>query len=350
MKFKIGNLTISKENVTIIAEAGVNHNNRIDYAEELIKEAKLAGAHIIKFQTYKADKLVSKLAPRFWNWKGEVKKKGSQHDSYSRLDKFEFKDYKRLKELCDQYKIEFMSTPFDLESVDMLFDLGMKAFKIASCDITNFQLIEHIAKKKLPILLSTGASNLQEIIEAVKVIKNNNNNKICIMHCTLSYPTKSSDANLGALIEIKKKFPDVILGLSDHTLGTLVAPASILYGVNVIEKHFTINKKLKKSADHWLSVNPKELKELVINSKNILAAKGIEKKIKLKCETKTHMYARRSIFASKQIIKGEKLTIKNIICKRPGIFTSANKIKKILGKRLKKTLEEDKPILLKDLI
>jgi hypothetical protein len=118
----------------------------MDYAEDLIKKAKLSGAHIIKFQTYKAEKLVSKSAQRFWDWKGEVKKKGGQYDSYSRLDKFGFKEYKKLKKLCDKYKIEFMSTPFDIDSVDMLCDLGIAAFKIASCDITNYLLIEHIAK------------------------------------------------------------------------------------------------------------------------------------------------------------------------------------------------------------
>lgn len=350
MNFKINNLTVSKDNITIIAEAGVNHNNRMDYAEDLIKKAKLSGAHIIKFQTYKAEKLVSKSAQRFWDWKGEVKKRGGQYDSYSRLDKFGFKEYKKLKKLCDKYKIEFMSTPFDIDSVDMLCDLGIAAFKIASCDITNYLLIEHIAKKKLPIFLSTGASSMNEIVNAVKIIKKNGCNKICIMHCTLCYPTKFEDANLGAIIDIKKKFPDVILGLSDHTLGTLVAPASVLYGVTVIEKHFTINKKLKKSADHWLSADPNELKNLVENSKNIFLSKGVEKKIKLKCEHKTNRLARRSIFSSKNIKLGEKLTKDNVICKRPGIHTSADKIYQLLGKKVKKNIEEDRPISLKDLI
>lgn len=349
MKFKINNLKVSKEKIVVIAEAGVNHNNRMDYADLLIKEAKSAGADIIKFQTYKADKLVSKTAPRFWKWKGEIKKSGSQHDSYSRLDKFGYKEYKKLKSLCDKYKIEFMSTPFDLESVDMLYEIGMRAYKIASCDITNFALIEHIAKKNTPVFLSTGASNINEIVDAVKIIKKTGNNKICIMHCTLCYPTRFEDANLGAIYEIKKRFPNEILGLSDHTLGTLAAPASVLYGVTVIEKHFTINKKLKKSADHWLSVNPKELKELIENSQNILVSKGIEKKIKLKCEDNTHKFARRSIFTAKKINAGDILTKNNIICKRPGIYTSANKIYKFLGKKLKKNIDSDKPIFLKDL-
>lgn len=350
MSFKINNLNVDKKNIIIIAEAGVNHNGRMDYAEALIKEAKLAGAQIIKFQTYKAEKLVSKTAERFWDWNGEVKKKGTQFDSYARLDKFGYKEYKKLKKLCDKYKIEFMSTPFDIDSVDMLCDLGIAAFKIASCDITNYLLIEHIAKKKLPIFLSTGASSMKEIVNAVKIIKKNGCNKICIMHCTLCYPTKFLDANLGAIIDIKKKFPDVILGLSDHTLGTLVAPASVLYGVTVIEKHFTINKRLKKSADHWLSADPNELKDLVENSKNIFLSKGVEKKIKLKCENKTHKLARRSIFSSKNIKSGEKITKDNVICKRPGIYTSTDKIYQLLGKKAKKNIEEDMPISLKDLI
>jgi sialic acid synthase SpsE len=347
MSFKINNLKIDKNNVIVIAEAGVNHNGRMDYAESLIKEAKKAGAQIIKFQTYKAEKLVSKTAERFWEWSGEVKKKGSQFDSYARLDKFGYKEYKQLKKLCDKYKIEFMSTPFDIDSVDMLCELGVSAFKIASCDITNYLLIEYIAKKNLPIFLSTGASNMQEILNAVNLIKKNGNTKICIMHCTLCYPTKFEDANLEAIIDIKKKFPNYILGLSDHTLGTLVAPASILYGVTVIEKHFTINKKLKKSADHWLSVNPSELKTLVENSKNILLTKGIGKKTKLKCENKTYQLARRSIYALKNIKSGEKLTKKNVTCKRPGIYVPASKIYEFLGKKVNRDIEEDTPILLK---
>ena len=149
MEFKIGNVKFSNKSVVIIAEAGVNHNNSLIIAEKLIKSAKKAGADIIKFQTYKAEKLVARNAPRFWHWTGEIKKKGTQFDSYKRLDKFGYFEHKILKKLCDKYNIEFMSTPFDNVSADMLEEIGVKGFKVASCDITNYLLLKHLAKKKI---------------------------------------------------------------------------------------------------------------------------------------------------------------------------------------------------------
>ena len=169
--FKIGKVKFNKKKTVLIAEAGVNHNGNIKFAKKLIDEAKKSNCDIIKFQTYKADKLTTKSAPRFWNWSGEIKKKGTQFDSYSNLDSFNKNHYKILINYFKKKNIEFLSTPFDKESVDMLVSIGMKGFKIASCDITNFELIKCIAKTKLPILLSTGASNINEIKDAVKVIK-----------------------------------------------------------------------------------------------------------------------------------------------------------------------------------
>ena len=303
MNLSIGRVRISKKKVVIIAEAGVNHNGSMRLAEKLIKEAKQNGADIIKFQTYKAHKLVVKKSPRFWSWKGEKKAKGTQYDSYSILDSFNEKEYQKLFALCKKYKIEFMSTPFDTDSVKMLVRIGVKGFKIASCDINNYELLESVAKTKLPILLSTGASELKEISDAINFLKKNGNSKICIMHCTLCYPTKYKDANLSALIELNKKFPNYILGLSDHTIGTIASSASILLGTRVIEKHFTINKKLKKSADHWLSIDPKELKKLREDSDNLIKCTGITKKKVLKCEIKTRLLARRSIVVKKIFLK-----------------------------------------------
>ena len=348
MKFKIGRVKFNENKVVIIAEAGVNHNNSLKIAEKLIKAAKNAGADIIKFQTYKAEKLVSKKAPRFWNWSGEVKEKGTQFDSYKRLDKFGFKEYKKLKKLCEKYDIEFMSTPFDNESADMLQKIGVKGFKVASCDITNYLLLKHLSKKKLPLLLSTGASNINDIKNALKVIKKNGNPPVCIMHCTLCYPTEPKDVNMFALKDISKHFPKNLLGLSDHTLGNLFAPSSVLLGVRAIEKHFTINKKLKKSADHWLSVDEKELEELVDNSKNILNSIGIEKKIKLKCENKTYKFARRSILANKNIKKGQIIKETDLICKRPGTGLPASQVFNIIGKKAKKIILKDEFLKLND--
>ncbi len=346
--FKIGRVEFDSSRCVIIAEAGVNHNGNMRMAEKLIVSAKKAGADIIKFQTYKADKLVIRKSPRFWSWDGEKVKNGTQHDSYSKLDSFEKEDYQKLKLLCDKYKIEFMSTPFDEESVDMLYDLGMKGFKVASCDITNFPLLKKIALKKLPILLSTGASNLQEVKDAVKYIEGFGNKKICIMHCTLCYPTKVQDANLGALKDLKENFK-YLLGLSDHTLGTLVPSASVLYGVRAIEKHFTYDKSLKKSADHAISLNEKELKKLRLETDELLSSIGKNKKIVLNCETKTRKFARRSIVIKDDLKKGHILKTNDLVAKRPGTGISPTKIKNILGKRIKRNLLKDTIITYNDI-
>tara|TARA_Y100000816_G_scaffold292019_1_gene285442 strand:+ start:6744 stop:7793 length:1050 start_codon:yes stop_codon:yes gene_type:complete len=343
MNLKIGKVNINQNSCTIIAEAGVNHNCSLLMAEKLIKEAKKGGADIIKFQTYKAEKLVTKKSPRFWKWDKEIKKRGSQYDSYSRLDKFGVEQYYKLVQMCKKYKIEFMSTPFDNEAVDMLYNLGMKGFKIASCDITNFPFLEVVAKRKMPILLSTGASNISEINDAVNIIKRFNN-RISIMHCTLCYPTKPKDANLRALIDIKKNFKNNILGLSDHTLGVNIASSSILYGVRVIEKHFTYNKKLLKSADHPISIDTKELKLLRKNVDELINAVGFEEKKVLQCENLTRKLARRSLVSSRIIRKGEKLNLLNITSKRPGTGISPKKFKMIVGKRAKRDIKEDKII------
>ena len=342
MSFKIGKVLFDKGRTVIIAEAGVNHNGSIHLAYKLIKAAKRAGADIIKFQTYKADLLTTKKAPRFWTWEGEAKKKGSQHDSYSRLDGFKKEDFIKIIKKCKKEKIEFMSTPFDVNSAKMLKSIGMRGFKIASCDITNFPLLSYAAKTKLPILLSTGASNVKEIENAVKIIKKNGNNKILIMHCTLCYPTKFKDVNLNAILHLRKKFKNHMIGLSDHTLGNLIPAAASAIGIEAIEKHFTINKKLKKSADHWLSVNEKELASIVDNSKNILLSKskGDFKKV-LNCEIKTRKFARRSVVSNK-IIKKNQIIKKDDLClKRPGTGIHPVKLNSLIGKKAKINIQAD---------
>ena len=333
MSKNIYNKILNNEPI-IIAEAGVNHNGYKSIGKKLIDAAKRAGADCIKFQTYKSNKLTTKIAKRFWSWDGEKKKRGTQHDSYSTLDSFEYKDYKYLANYCKQKKIEFQSTPFDLESVKLLERLKVRTYKIASCDITNHQLIKEVAKTKKPIFLSTGAANISEINEAVKII-NKYHKKIVIMHCTLCYPTKVSDANLKSISFIKKKFPNYSIGLSDHTLETLTPSLAIALGAMVIEKHFTINKKLKK-ADHWLSVNEKELSKITKEVKFAKQALGKMQKITLKCELLAKKNARRSLVANKKINKNEKFSLTNLTCKRPGNGISANRYFEYLGKKSKK--------------
>jgi sialic acid synthase SpsE len=348
--FEINGIKVGGQRTVVIAEAGVNHLGRMDYAEELIKSAARSGADIIKFQTYKADKLSTRKAPRFWSWEGESDQNGSQHDSYSKLDSFEKENYEKLIEICDNNNITFMSTPFDEESADMLVDIGMKAFKIASCDLTNLPFLRHIAKKKLPVLISTGASTIKEIQAAVDVITKENNHNIVIMHCTLCYPTDPKDSNLSALNDIKVNFNDYILGFSDHTLGTIVPAASVLYGVKVIEKHYTFDKTLPHSADHWLSLDEEELTTLVNQVRELEVSIGNGKKELLECEIPAYKYARRSIVADRVINPGTIITSDMLTSKRPGTGLSPVYFDKVVGSTAKNKLIKDQLIKFDDLI
>jgi sialic acid synthase SpsE len=341
MDFYIDNLLVGAEHTVVIAEAGVNHLGRMDYAEELIKTAARSGADIVKFQTYKADSLSTKDAPRFWSWDGEEKEDGSQHDSYSKLDSFEREQYVELIEICNKYGVVFMSTPFDRDSVDMLVDIGMKGFKIASCDLTNLPFLSYIAKKQLPMLISTGAADIDEIKKAVQVIENEGNNQICIMHCTLCYPTKVEDSNLSALLDIRKHFPGYMLGLSDHTLGTLIPATSILYDSKVIEKHYTFDKTLPDSADHWLSLNEEELTIMVSQIRELEKAKGSGHKVTLECELPAHKYARRSVVVNKDIYKGDIITEAMVAEKRPGTGLAPEFRSRIVGSIANRDMKKD---------
>ena len=345
MEFKVGRVKFSNSNCVIIAEAGVNHLGDLKLAENLISSAAKAGADIIKFQTYKAKDLTTKDAPRFWKWDGEIKKEGTQYDSYSILDQFGKNEHISLKLLCEKYDIEFMSTPFSIEAAEMLIDIGMEAFKVASCDITNLPFLKKLAEFNKPIFLSTGASNIKEIKKAVEAIKTiNPKNYLCIMHCILCYPTEYKDANLMMINDIKNNFPDVLIGLSDHTIGIQSCLASIPLGSRVIEKHYTIDKTLPKSADHWLSIDTNELSLLKKYSKNILDSLGQSKKEKITCEDSTHKYARRSIVSITEIKKGDYFSIQNLSCKRPGTGLQPAILEKILGKKAKKDIDTDKII------
>jgi len=351
MKFSIGNVAFDGKKTVVIAEAGVNHLGDINKAKKLVEAAKHGGADIIKFQTYKADKLTTRNAPRFWSWEGERIQNGSQYDSYSILDKFGRVQYEELIRICQDYKIEFLSTPFDREAAEMLVDLGMRGFKVASCDITNLPFLEYLAKFNLPILLSTGASSIEEIRIAVDNIEARSNAPVGIMQCTLCYPTAPEDANLRAILDIAKNFPNNMLGFSDHTLGTTIASASILYGVRFIEKHFTYDKSLPDSADHWLSLDEQELRNLV-DELRILekALSGNGLKEKLDCEDKTHKYARRSIVASKPILCGEMFSFDNVNCKRPGTGVPPALMDRFLGHQASRDIKEDELLSFDDIL
>lgn len=332
-KIYIGKRAVGTDEPTyVIAEAGVNHNGSLVRAKELIRKAAESGADAIKFQTYKADKLVTKTAPRFWDWKGEKKKGGTQHDSYSLLDKFPLKHYPELIKTCKKYDIEFLSTPFDEESAAALVKFGMKAIKVSSSDVTNLPFLKNLAKYKIPMLVSVGASTVGEIEEAVQAIESVGNRKIVIMQCTLVYPTPFEHANLRVISTLATMFPEYPIGLSDHTLGTHIPPAAVALGARMVEKHYTVDKTLKMSADHWLSVDPRELKEMVQAIRHVEAALGTSKKYVIPAEKHTYLYDKRSLVAACDIPKGTVITKEMLTHKRPGTGIRPKYVDVIIGR------------------
>lgn len=339
---------IKEGNPFSIAEAGVNHLGSLKLAERLIAGAKESGATAIKFQSYKAKNLCVKDAPRFWDWEGEVDKEGSQYDSYSLLDSFGEKEHLELKKICDKYDIEFMSTPFDNEATDYLDRIGTRIYKIASCDITNFPLLEHVASKKKIVMLSTGAASLDEIKEAVSLVSQYTD-KIVVMHCNLKYPTDDDQINLKMIEDIKKEFGNkYVLGLSDHTMNMLTPAFAYMLGATVFERHFTIDKTLDKSADHWLSADVQEMSIIIKNVNLAYKMLGVGKKICTASEMRARKYARRSVVAIKNIKAGETFTEKNLGCKRPGTGISPKMFNKILGLTAKRDIRDDSLLTYED--
>ena len=287
-KIKLGKKIISKEKPPyIIAEIGVNHEGSLTMAKKLIYLAKKGGADAAKFQTYKAHLITSKFAKSYWDTKKEKTK--SQFELFKKYDLFERKHYKELSNYCKKIKIEFISTPFDIQAVDMLDDL-VKFFKISSSDITNFPLLKKVASKKKPIILSTGASTLKEIKKALNFLKKNNCKQIVLLHCILNYPTIDSEANLNMITSLEKNFSNHIIGYSDHTLPSKDMKnitTAYLLGARVIEKHFTINKKLIGN-DHYHSMDFKDLKNLNYEIKKLRNIIGNKEKNFLKSEYYPH--------------------------------------------------------------
>ena len=332
----------------IIAEIGVNHGCDIDLAKKQIFLAKKGGANAVKFQTYKAEKITSKFSNAYWDKKEEKTK--SQYELFKKYDLFNEREYIELSKYAKKIGIDFSSTPFDLECIDFLKKI-VKFFKISSSDITNHQLIEKVAKTKLPIVISTGASKIEEIKEAIRIIKKNNSNKIVIMHCTLSYPTRDRDANLGAILDMRKNFKRDFIGFSDHTKADKsfrVLTTAYSLGSRVIEKHFTHNKKLKGN-DHYHSIDTNDLKLMRYEFKKIIEIFGKKKKFVLKTEIKSRLFARRSLVINKDTIKVTKIFTSDISIKRPGTGIEPKFLKKINGMKLKKNKKADQVLFWKDL-
>ena len=329
--------------VLIIAEAGVNHNGSIKLAKKLIDAAAKAKADIVKFQTFKAENLVTKNAKKAKYQKQKNLKTESQFEMLKKLE-IKLEDHKELISYCRKKKILFLSSPFDLESINLLSKLGLKIFKVPSGEITNFSFLRDIGKLKKKVILSTGMANIKEIEDALKVLIKFGTKKkdITILHANTAYPTPMKDANLKAMLTIRKKFKTLV-GYSDHTIGIEASIAAVAMGATCIEKHFTLDRKMK-GPDHKASLEPNELKLMIGAIRNIELALGSGLKVPTKSELQNMKVVRKSLFALKDISKGEIFTEQNLIAKRPGYGLSPFKLKKFLGKKSFKNYKKDQII------
>ncbi len=339
---QVGKHTIGHDDPTfVVAEAACNHMCDMDIAKKMIERAIDAGADAIKFQTYKAEKLVTKDAMAFWG-----DEKMSQIEYYKKLDRFGREEYETLfKFAIDQGIIPF-SSPFDLESAKMLVDIGMKVFKIASCDINNIRNLEIIASFGLPVMLSTGASSIDEIDRAIEVVFGQNNYQLMLLACTLSYPTQNKDANLLRIQTLKKRYPGMIIGLSDHTRpdDSMIIPSlGVALGAKIIEKHYTLDCSMTGSG-HFFAVDPENLKKMVNNIRLAESVMGNGRLGVATSEQKAWESARRSIVANTDISKGTVINGEHLGFKRPGSGISASKFSEIVGKIAISDIKEDQMI------
>ena len=331
--------------VLIIAEAGVNHNGTLQKALELIDAAAVAGADYVKFQTFKADKIVNRTAQ-----KADYQKKNMQGESdtqYEMLKKLEMGDewYAVLINRCNEKGIHFLSTGFDVDSIDFLNDLEIPFYKIPSGELTNKPYLQHIARKGKDIIVSTGMANLQEVKDALKVIEAEGitRNRITVLHCNTEYPTPMEDVNLLAMNQMAREL-GVKVGYSDHTLGIEVPIAAVALGACVIEKHFTLDRTLS-GPDHAASLEPEELKAMVAAIRNIekaIGGSGIKEPSE--SEKKNIAIGRKSIMANQLINKGDFFTKENLTIKRPGTGLSPMLWDTVLGQIAKKDFNNDELI------
>ncbi|WP_297438406.1 N-acetylneuraminate synthase [uncultured Clostridium sp.] len=324
--------------VFIIAEAGVNHNGSIDNAIKLIDEASRCGVDAIKFQTFKAEKLVCKNAQKA---EYQINNSEIEENQFEMLKKLELDmdTHKILIEHCSQKNIMFLSTPFDLDSIDELESLGMTIFKISSGEITNYPYLKKVASLRKPIIISTGISTLGEIEEALDILYENNAEDITVLHCNTEYPTLMEDVNLRAMKTIESAFK-VKVGYSDHTNGIEISIAAVALGASIIEKHFTLDKNMI-GPDHKSSLNPVELEQMVKSIRNIELALGDGVKKPSKSELKNKDVVRKSIVADRSIKKGDIILESDITVKRPANGISPMRWNEVIGSIATKNYEKD---------
>jgi sialic acid synthase SpsE len=326
----------------VIAEAGVNHNCDVQLGYKLIETAGAAGADAIKFQSYTASKIATRAAPRYWVEPSDPK--GTQWDTFDKLDKLSERDFKSLLGHARHVGLTAFSTPFDDEAVDFLASLDVPAFKIASADLTCHGLIERAARAGRPMLLSTGTSTLAEVEEALEVCRRAGNDEVALLHCTLKYPCPPEAINLRMMEHLMRAFPGVPVGLSDHSLGISVPQAAVALGACVIEKHYTVDKTLPGSPDHHLSVDPAEMRALVDGIRTVEKALGKAEKGLEPMEKEAFLYARRSVTSKVRIARGSSITREMLTYKRPGTGISPRHLDLVVGRVAQEDIPEDTTI------
>lgn len=337
-----------KTPVFIIAEAGVNHNGKVELAKELIDIAAQSGADAVKFQAFKAENIVTEKAE-----KAAYQKKGTAYNEksqFSMLKQLELskKDFTKLCDYAHKKKIIFLATPFDKESVDLLDDLNLPAIKISSGEITNLPFIRYIAEKKKPIILSTGISTIDEIEDALNVIHQSGNDNLILLHCVTSYPAEKCEMNLRTIKTLKEHFEHPV-GISDHTLGIIIPIAAVALGAVVVEKHFTLDRTMQ-GPDQKMSLEPDELAEMVKSIREVEEALGDGIKKPTRAEKEIKVAVRRSIVAKVEINKGDIITERMLDFKRPANGLEPKFSNKIIGLRAKKRIKPDELITFDNLV
>lgn len=327
--------------VYIIAEAGVNHNGDLKIAKEMVGVAKNAGVDAIKFQTFVTENLVTRNAQTAEYQKHNTGKQETQFEMLKRLE-LSYDNYKELKELCSETGIEFLSTPFDIESIKMLERLDIDKFKVPSGEITNYPYLVQIAQTGKPVIMSSGMCTWSEIADAVQVLRDHGTTDLSLLHCTTEYPAPYNEVNLKVINAMQDKF-GVKVGYSDHTQGIEVAVAAVAMGAEIIEKHFTLSREME-GPDHKASLEPQELKSMVQAIRNVEMAIGSSEKRPSTSEIQNMKVARKSIVAKRNIKIGEMFSEKNLTTKRPGTGLSPMLWNSVIGQVAVRNFEKDECI------
>jgi N,N'-diacetyllegionaminate synthase len=324
--------------VFIIAEAGVNHNGSLDLALQLIEAAKASGADAVKFQTFRADRLATRGAQKATYQERTTARTESQFEMLRRLE-LDAVAHEKLIGHCKHLGIQFLSSPFDMDSADLLATMGVALFKVPSGEITNLPFLHHIASKGRPVLLSTGMSTLGEVEEAVEVLKSGGASQVTLLHCVTEYPAPFGEVNLRAMHTLKIAF-GLPVGYSDHTPGIEIAVAATALGAEVIEKHFTLSRSLP-GPDHAASLEPTELQQMVAAIRHVELALGNGIKAPAPCELPNLPVARKSVVAARSLVAGHRLSEGDLAIKRPGDGLAPKFMQVLIGRTLRVSLAED---------